>query len=460
MFAVCAAVFAVLLVLNRLTGLHDDDYHFSFVFYDLKPVAGDRRVESIADIFLSVKNYYLLSGGRVVSHFLVYLMLFIGKQAFNIINSLVFVAFGLLLLKTVCVKKSLAAPALLIIIYSALWLFLPMAGETLFWVSGSINYLWMACVDLAFMLCYINYAQGRSRLKNNAFCALLMFVFGTLAGATNENSGGAVLLILFAYFIMCKRDKIKIPAWAYSGVAGMVIGIIVLVAAPGNRNRAANVEDGRALIGLSNVADKSAYILGFITEKIAYVILGIVVVMVLILIIKKNDAQKRRLNLILIYLGAGIASMLVLALTPEYLDRPFFFGVTLTVLSFACSLTYLGEIISEKAPANAAGAVKGAACLAALAAMAVSMRGVYSEFVIAEKFSSYQRSSFSAAAQRGESTAAIEQFNYECSTYCLSYRVKNISASPEDYINQWLARYYGFEKVYCSGSVTSTDVPE
>lgn len=212
--AVCLCVFAAIYALNRMTPLHDDDYHFCFVFYDLLPVEYDRRVAGIADILLSVRNYYLLSGGRAVSHFLVYLMLFIGKGLFNVVNSLMFVALGLLI--TFCVRpaqsrRRLSNALLLAAVYGALWLFLPMVGETVFWLSGAVNYLWMACIDLAFLLCYINYARSPSPHRRPVLRAALMLPFGVLAGATNENSGGAVLLILFVYFLICKKIRLKSP---------------------------------------------------------------------------------------------------------------------------------------------------------------------------------------------------------------------------------------------------------
>jgi uncharacterized membrane protein YhdT len=454
-FAVCAAVFAYFYALNRLTGLHDDDYHFKFVFLDFNPTPFDRRVESLGDIFLSIKNYYFISGGRVTAHFLSYLMLFIGKPFFNVVNALMFVLLGLLILfntRGKSERRSLPGVALLVVIYVLLWLLIPAMGETVFWVSGATNYLWMACLSLAFLLRYVNYYRGESRLRENAATTVAMFIFGVFAGITNENSGGAVLYVLFLYFLMYKQDKRHIPKWAYSGVAGLVSGIIFLLTAPGNMHRAANIEQGK-LVNFFNSIYKLYYVFAVLREGPVYLVI-LVGIIISVIILKSRGAKEAKsvINISLAYLVGGLLSMFVLLLTPEYSDRPYFFGIVLLIVSFvfAADRFMMSEVRSEtKGKPKPAAIVAGAASLIAVSFCVSSMHAAYKEYVIMDKFNKYEYACFESAKKRGETEVTIDRIMYYESDRNINYTVKNVTPDANAYINLWLARYYGFEKVLC-----------
>lgn len=458
MFLICAAIFAVIYAINCLTGLHDDDYHFHFVFYDFNPTTYDKRVEGLADIFTSIKNYYFISGGRVVSHFLTYLMIFIGKPFFNVINSIIFIMQGLLLTFIVrgkAVRKSLATPALLILVYAMLWFSLPVPGETVFWISGSINYLWTACTCLAFLLRYINYYRGESLLKNNALCAVAMFIFGVFAGLTNENTGGTVLFILFVYFIMCIKGKLKIPAWAYTGVVGLIGGTAFLLTAPGNSNRAQNVEMGSLVSGDIR---KLLYILSYIMRNASLAILLTMVLLAIIIFIRKNDADRKVLNLTFLYLAGGLLSIFVLILTPEFQNRPMFFGTVLVVLSFAKAADGVGDCLINIKKSSLGKLLSGAAAGFACIIFAISLGSVCKEYKVMDEFNRYEKSVYTEAQKNDEKEVTMDRFVYSQRTrYNINACIYNIGKDQDAYLNQWLAKYYGFEKVYTGDVIHSLD---
>lgn len=207
-------------------------------------------------------------------------------------------------------------------------------------------------------------------------------------------------------------------------------------------------------MGLSNAGVKLVYILGFVKQRVVYLILVIVLLLMLTIIIGRANVQKRGLNLSLAYLGAGLASMLVLVVTPEYLDRPFFFGTVLIVLAAANAANYL--VHCAKQGGKAEGMVASLTCTAGAAIISVltamSLIAVFGEFDATRDFYRNQERRLSDAAAGGERWAAIAMLECENSTYSINHRVKNIGASPEDYINRWLARYYGLDEVYWIGA--------
>lgn len=78
-----------------------DDIHFFFVWKDFLPSENDKLITSAKDIYISQKNYYYKSGGRVLCHTITFLLLQLPKYIFNIINSFMFVLLGFLIYKLI-----------------------------------------------------------------------------------------------------------------------------------------------------------------------------------------------------------------------------------------------------------------------------------------------------------------------------------------------------------------------
>lgn len=140
-------VFAYILFLTANCGFITDDYHFLFVWKDFEPQINDKPINGLSDILLSMKNYYNYSGGRIIAHFVAFVFININKWFFNIINSIVFVCLGILIRKLVYDRQKGITLAQVIIYFSML-LFLPSFGDTVLWISGSVNYLWTSALLL------------------------------------------------------------------------------------------------------------------------------------------------------------------------------------------------------------------------------------------------------------------------------------------------------------------------
>ena len=122
-----------------------------------------RYLSNIIDIFISMINHWNLWGGRVVVHFLLQLSFLFGIQCFNVVNSIMFILLGILIYKHIDNFKKINFP-LLILIYSVLFLFIPQPGATIFWKSGSANYLWSSVIMLCMTLMLKNYSYDSNYL--------------------------------------------------------------------------------------------------------------------------------------------------------------------------------------------------------------------------------------------------------------------------------------------------------
>ena len=135
-----------MLFLNLRLGYITDDWHFKFTFTGFWPDEDSVRVHTLKDIAASVKGYYNISGGRVFAHALVYLSLMFNEHIFDFLNATAFISLGILILKC-AVPGKVIKPQMLALTYLMMILFLPAFGDTCLWVSGSINYLWMAIIS-------------------------------------------------------------------------------------------------------------------------------------------------------------------------------------------------------------------------------------------------------------------------------------------------------------------------
>ena len=234
-------IFLFFYYVNVLTPIcFGDDYVYSFVWEGhsmFEPMSEQaQRLSSFHDLFASQWSHYFTGNGRAISHTIVQFFLWIGKDIFNIFNSLIAV---LLIMEIYwCSNKGVVTfdfkIGSLVLAFFSLWAFTPSFPNTFLWLSGACNYLWTAVLLLGFLLPYVRkyYCSEKKITKKKRFW-LVMFLGGIIAGWTNENS---IFWIIFAllFFISKEREKNKVEKWMISGVAGLVVGYAFLILAPGN----------------------------------------------------------------------------------------------------------------------------------------------------------------------------------------------------------------------------------
>ena len=225
------AIFAFMLALNHFMPIHRDDYDYSLIW------GTGVHVGAFSDVLTSAMQHYLLHGGRMMTVICLDLFLWLGKPAFDAANALMFLA--LVVLVTMHARRTLTfwhAPGLFAAAGLLLWLSLPHFGEVAVWKSGSTVYLWSAVPALLFLLPYNlalkNAATERSTRRTGAI--LPMFLLGILAGWSIENLAVTVVVTAFGSALYLRKRHGFLPAWMIVGAFGALLGLIGLVAAPGN----------------------------------------------------------------------------------------------------------------------------------------------------------------------------------------------------------------------------------
>ncbi|MDH6354807.1 hypothetical protein M2132_001138 [Dysgonomonas sp. PH5-45] len=236
-FLIAILLFIFIYDLNRLYPLFDDDWEYSFVF-----LTSD-RIDSMTEIFRSQYAHYMEWGGRAVLHVIVQLLLWCGEGVCDVVSSLVFVAFVFVIYRLTN-KGNRANPLLLPVVALLLWLLLPDFGESVLWFTGAVNYLWGTLIILAFLYPYISYFRSKTdggnftfNLPDKKLSIVLFFIFGIVAGWTNENMAVAMLAMLTVCLFVIRGRHRRIAVWFLAGYIGACIGAALMIIAPGNRLR-------------------------------------------------------------------------------------------------------------------------------------------------------------------------------------------------------------------------------
>ena len=191
-----AGIFLLMYALDYLMPLHRDDYDYSMIWLT------GQHIASLADVMESLWRHYLLHGGRMVAFFFLDVFLLVGKGIFDVANALMFLA--LVVLLTIHARRDgrfWQEPKLFAVMGVFAWLSFPHFGEVAVWKCGAAVYLWTG-----------------------------------------------VIVALAAGLSWRARRKGAMPVWMPAGAFGAFLGLVLLVAAPGNFVRYEDQGSGKGIL--------------------------------------------------------------------------------------------------------------------------------------------------------------------------------------------------------------------
>lgn len=220
-------------VLNYYTPLYADDYSYSFSYLN------GERIVSFSQLIDSQIAHYQKVNGRSVVHFLAQLFLLIGREKFNYINTFGFLVLVYLAYFHACGTFKSISSFKLLTISVLLFLSTPAFGQSFLWITGAANYLYGILIILLFLIPYrIQVAHNRKlSLIGEIVTSLAAFVFGVIAGWTNENTSIAMLMMLGGYLFFYHIKQTKIHAWNITGLIGGGVGFCLMLFSPGTSHR-------------------------------------------------------------------------------------------------------------------------------------------------------------------------------------------------------------------------------
>ncbi len=328
-------------VLNLQTPLFADDYSYCYSFYN------GERISNFGDIFSSLKAHYYSANGRVVSHFFAQLFLLIGKNYFNVFNSVSFLFLGFLIVwhgKGGKLKDNIPS---LIFVYCSLFMFVPAFGQSFLWLDGSSNYLYGIELILIFLLPFRFWRRTDKEIHSCILISILglfgMLFLGVVSGATNENTSIALIVMIVGFVIYYKKRGIRLAPWMFSGLVGNILGCLFMLTAPGELSRM----DKAGGIDVVKILKNIVYITLTIADYFP-ILIFIFALLFFLYIYSKNDVVITRVLLYdemnhffvtIIYILGFLASTYSMIISPGFPDRVWSGPLILLLITLLCFYT-------------------------------------------------------------------------------------------------------------------------
>lgn len=454
-------LFLFFYLLNWLMPLaFGDDYLYAFVWQGNPmhiPLTEDAvRVASLRDLITSQYYHYFTWSGRTVSHILIQLFLWVGKNTFNFLNALVSVflaveIYWIINKGQISFKFQISRFCWIIFV---LWAFSPGFPEEFFWLSGACNYLWTMVFLLAFLLPYVHkYYYLKTEIENNCLLSFCMFFIGTTAGCTNENTICFIIPLLSLFVLKSWRNK-SLESWMFIGLGGLLLGYAILMLSPGNfirllTNHGSNwFNPNMVLTNLNSLAIVLVYqfLLWYFCLRSFFKISCVLDKDVII----GNESLKKDTMLVKILCVIAVSMSVIMVFSPEFHLRSAFSGTVHLILAAGIMLRIQQQYDIELMKPNVKKALTCIAIIYFVISAGVTLHHLYDHHVYNCKIMSQV-----AVLKRNGNYAHIilnvESFPEptRIESFLSGYHTFDISGSAD--CNSWtnvaFARYYGIRGV-------------
>ncbi len=333
----------------RMPLITDDYLH-------MNSFATGERITSPGMLLPSVMTYYNTWGGRALSMILIQTVLQLPRIVYSLINAVIYVAAAnLICLYSRANLRPGSDDNLTAAVYLILWFFMPAIAEDVFWITGSITYLWMNLVILSFGLIYYrDYLNVRemdsSKMRSGASVTAAshgtwpvlilrivgMLIFGFCAGLSNEAGACTLICALFGYAVYMLKTHNRLLPDRVAGMAGAIAGTAFLLLAPGNFVRADTVSQPDSVIMRFGfrLARESYYYVQWLTIPI------LLCVVLMILIHRRNGAE--------IFLALAFISVYVMTGSVVFSNRILQMTLFLVTVGIAVSLAEMLGSMDDK----------------------------------------------------------------------------------------------------------------
>lgn len=193
-----------------------------------------------------IGKFYFTDNGRVGNGLLVGLYArfpVAGHQWFGLISGVLMLALlwalAVQLLRRADLEVPRGLPLLVASMITAVFLFAtPNTYKTFYWPAASVSHTVAPVLACAVVIPLLRAGGRRSRMAALA----VVFTAGVFMGTLSEEASVVALvvlscMVLFAHHVFAVRVRTFVRRWSLLGMAGVVVGTVVLVTSPGSRNR-------------------------------------------------------------------------------------------------------------------------------------------------------------------------------------------------------------------------------
>jgi hypothetical protein len=409
---------------------------------DMSYLSEVKKAGSVFGLIAQERHQYLTWTGRSVAHLIARIVMYIdyhflsgNRIFFNILAASVFTILTHLIYCNIKRKTKYDVLSYVLIVL-LLWLFGISFAETILWETGACNYLMTTTIILGFMTCF---RKNTERLLNGeadekvAVKTIGLFIFGLIAGWCNENtSGGCLLFILFFTFLFYRKEK-RLRLWMISAVAGNVLGLAIMVLAPGNMYRASNREELHG--GIIGMAARFLNITNAVRDEM-FVLFAILIVLVVFLRVYGKSFED--IFEVLLFAGLSIITTYSLVLTATPQNRALFGAGIFLIIAVVQAFAYTEEgpgfvVVIRKSVIYIACLYMFFTYLSSGASLARIYREEQERYEYLEEY-----------AKTGEKDVVVPKLRPQFETKYSSAYECDVTDDWQYWVNVMMASYYGF----------------
>ena len=333
--AVGVAILLILqFVLHLMTPFMRDD-----LWYATNLVTGE-KISSIGDIIKSQIWHYYNWGGRSINHALLQAVLASGETGAAILNTLAALILGF----AICFAAKVKNPLFYLLAEACIIAFNASIFFSMFWESGSVNYLYSSSWILFYMAIVLKTLDSdlvSSSSKKSNISEILKCIWiiplSLIAGWSTENMGPScfVLTVFAIVFLLIKKKKV--PFFLFEGALFTLLGSVLMILAPGNFVRNQFVEKTDLVTLINSRID--SFLLSNCEFLFPTFFFAIIILCIQVFVYK--NVKIRDMALFMFAVMAECAMML----SPAYPQRASF-GIMCVLIAYIISA--LNKILTDK----------------------------------------------------------------------------------------------------------------
>lgn len=232
LFLLCIIVLMVFIYCSFNTFITNDDLPYSFYY------RSDVRITNIFQAFKNQIADYFHINGRVILHFIVQSLLIFNKNLWSILNPIVIIiSFVLILLISNYFQNNnknnnnnIVKFLVIVILFLCLFDF----KYLIYWIAGSVNYVWLSTIILGFIYYYLRKGLDRNYIIN--------FIIILFISILHESSLVFMLIFIVFHLIIKKFKHEKINKKNILYLVAIGISALFIFLCPGNNIRLNNSE--------------------------------------------------------------------------------------------------------------------------------------------------------------------------------------------------------------------------
>lgn len=321
-------------LINWLTPLLADDYNMKMHYIQ----GTTQQIRGVSDVFFSAWNAYTGWTGRMESHIFSIIAAFMPHTVFAAWNAAIYML-GIWLIYRICIGDGRQNVMLYMIIHIFIWVFVPDYGQVMFWMCGSVCYLWPSIFVFLTILIFRLYAVREGKMLQTPVWIPVLLILGLFAGNAMENMSAGMLVILTGYLLYNRRFQIRISAPLLALYVGSIIGFLMLILAPGNYVRQTGSEQLGFLFKLGILAYYFVFFMG-----------AMYVIYAMMIYCYKKQLDMRQPGAFwqsVILAVAALASVACLVVTPSLPERAWYIGCAYAVMMLGILFTEVHVSIQD-----------------------------------------------------------------------------------------------------------------